>query len=742
VSWASASITSVLGYSPDEVVGVPVTDFIHEDDRAAVGERYAKLTGSGGVTVGVARARHADGHFVWIETTARSYRTLDGSPRTSALIRDVTELQKALASLRESEERYRRIAENASDLIAELDGAGRFLYISPNCLEILGYPVADLLGRAIYEGPVAENIHPEDRETLLTGFGVALDEPGDGRIEYRFRRSDGVWRWFETRSRVSRGREGEIRVVCISRDITERVHTQQELRRSEERYRVLFETTYDLVAELDAEGRVIFVSPSCKRVLGLAPSEMEGTTPFHLIHPDDVERLADAFTERVEANRPPGQGRIFRVRHRDGSWRWLQGGGVNYEAADGKIHIVAVSRDITERVRAEEERRKLDQWVQQGQKFESLGVMAGGIAHDFNNLLTPILGDSSLALMDLPGDSPVRTRIEKIQKAAQQAAALTHQMLDYAGMGSVEAAPVDLSQLVRDMERLLLSAVAKRATLAFDLGRGLPPVAGDATQLSQVVMNLVANAAEATDHGRGHVTVRTGASEAGRDELASMFLGDDLSEGSYAFLEVVDDGSGMDEETRSRLFDPFFTTKFTGRGLGLAAVLGIVRGHHGAIDIETAVGRGTRIRVLLPCGRVFDAARNDAEVSAPECIGVGTILVVDDDEGVRDLTAETLRRAGLSVLLARDGPEAVALFHDHADEIGLVVLDRTMPGSNGEQVIDAVRQIRPAVRVVLVSGHSPESTARSFAGRDVEGFLQKPFLPSELLAKVRELLSD
>jgi PAS domain S-box-containing protein len=514
--------------------------------------------------------------------------------------------------------------------------------------------------------------------------------------------------------------------------------SEARLRESVERYRVLFESTHGFVAELDAEGRMLFVSPSCEEILGYEPEEMIGTTPFSLLHPDDVERLAQSFLERVEARGPAGAGSLFRARHRDGSWRWLQGSGVSYEAAGGKPRVVCVCRDVTRQVHSEDERRRLEEWLQQTRKFESLGVLAGGIAHDFNNLLTPVIGEASLALLDLPSPSPLRARLERIRNAAQRAAALTAEMLHYAGMGSLDRRLVDLSELAGGMRELLESATGGRARLRLELAAGLPSVEGDPGRLAQVVRNLVANAAEASPEG-GAVVVRTDAVHLDRAALSRCFLGHALPEGPYVRLEVEDRGAGMDAETRARLFDPFFSTKFTGRGLGLAAVLGIVRGHHGAIEVASEAGRGTRIAVLLPSP---SGAERPARPEAGRPAAGTRVLVVEDDAAVRALASETLRRAGFVPVCVAEGADALAWLREEAAGIRAVVLDWTLPGTSGGEVLGALRATRPDVPVVLVSGHPPEVAAHALGARGADAFLQKPFLPAELVLRLREALGN
>ncbi len=524
--------------------------------------------------------------------------------------------------------------------------------------------------------------------------------------------------------------------VAAERDSLRR--SEARLREIEQRYHVLFESTQDFVAELDAEGRVLFVSPSCEPILGYEPQEMIGTTPFSLLHPDDVERLAESFLRRVESRAPTGAGSLFRVRHRDGGWRWLQGSGVSHSTAEGSSRVVCVCRDVTGQLHAEAERRQLEEWLQQTRNFESLGVLAGGIAHDFNNLLTPIIGEASLALLDLPERSPLRARLERIRSAAQRAAALTAEMLHYAGMGSLDRRFVDLSELAGGMQELLESAMGRRARLRLELERGLPLVEGDPGRLGQVVRNLVANAAEASPEG-GAVVVRTTAVELDRAALSRCFLGHALAEGSYVRLEVEDAGAGMDAETRARLFDPFFSTKFTGRGLGLAAVLGIARSHHGAIEVVSAAGQGTRVCVLLPSR---SAAGPSALREAARSGSGAKVLVVEDDAAVRALASETLRRAGFVPVCVAEGEDALAWLREEAAGIRAVVLDWMLPGTSGGEVLDALRRLRPDVPVVLVSGHPVEVAAQPLGARGADAFLQKPFLPAELVERLREAFGN
>ncbi len=388
----------------------------------------------------------------------------------------------------------------------------------------------------------------------------------------------------------------------------------------------------------------------------------------------------------------------------------------------------------------EQERLNLEAQVQQTQKLESLGILAGGIAHDFNNLLLGILGNADLALMELRPESPARQHIEDAVKASQRAAELCSQMLAYSGRGNFVLKPLDLSILVEEMTHLLEVSISKKVSLRLNFARRLPPVEADPTQLRQVVMNLIINASDAIGDQVGQITVRTGVIEMDQAALDRLLVGAHLPVGKYAFLEVTDTGCGMDRSTLERIFDPFFTTKFTGRGLGLAAVHGIVRSHHGGIDIHSEPGHGTRFRVLLPVSNLPITELPSPSYKRTERKGSGTVLVVDDEEIITDITTKILSQAGFRVFTASDGRRGVETFCQHAGEIDAVVLDLTMPEMSGEEVYNEIVLIRPDVRVILSSGYSESEAATRFAGKNLAGFIQKPYRPNVLIEKLNEII--
>jgi PAS domain S-box-containing protein len=412
------------------------------------------------------------------------------------------------------------------------------------------------------------------------------------------------------------------------------------------------------------------------------------------------------------------------------------------ETVGGPVYY-CVWRDITERKRAEEESEQLWAQVRHAQKLESLGVLAGGIAHDFNNILLAILANADLALLDLPEDSPARISLAEIEKATHRAAALTQQMLAYSGQGRFEIKPLDLTEVVGEMAHLLGASISKKTVLHMDLGRGLPAVRADGAQIQQIVMNLVLNASEALDpETGGDVELLSGVDICTSEYLEQSRLPERPPPGRYVFIEVEDHGRGMDQETRERLFDPFFTTKFTGRGLGMSAVLGIMRGHCGAIVVQSAPGKGTTIRVLFPALDEATAVPHDRPVEtrtgAPR--GSGTVLLVDDERAVRSVTQQMLKRFGFDVLVASDGFEALDIFRLRGSQIACVLLDLSMPGMDGEQTLRALRRIDANCRVILASGYAGTVIEERFAGCSVSAFIQKPYNLKTLSETLHQVL--
>ena len=396
-----------------------------------------------------------------------------------------------------------------------------------------------------------------------------------------------------------------------------------------------------------------------------------------------------------------------------------------------------------EKRHTEEERQKMQEKLRHTQKLESLGVLAGGIAHDFNNILTGILGNSELALDDLSPASPAHDFIEEIQKGAKRAAELSHQMLAYSGKGKFVIENIDVNEIIKDVTHMLEVSISKRHVIKNDLTANLPFVDVDITQIRQVIMNLIINASEAIGENNGVICVSTSTVECGGEGCQtwkSMVLDDVLPVGEYILIEVTDTGVGMDKNTIKKIFDPFFTTKFTGRGLGMSAILGIIRGHKGAINVESEPGKGTKFTVFLPASRETSSTEKlDSKETEAPWQGTGTVLVVDDEETVRGVAKSMLGKMGFKVIMAADGKEAVEILRDRSNEIDYIILDLTMPRMSGEECFLELRKIREDIPIVICSGYSEEETAKKFVDQRVNEFLQKPFRLKTLKNKMRKV---
>ncbi len=505
------------------------------------------------------------------------------------------------------------------------------------------------------------------------------------------------------------------------------------LRQSEANWRSLVENVPDYLMILDPDGTIRWIN----RVAPPGrPEDLVGRNVLEYATAATRPVVEQAFRTSLETRRIVD----FTCETNVADQRiWYLGRVTALADAQTPGRLLVSALDITKEVLAEEEQRRLERKLQETQRLESLGVLAGGVAHDFNNLLTVILGNTSLSRMQTADGSAVHSFLDQVDQAALRAADLCRQMLAYAGHGRFVVAPLDLSALVSGSGTLLRSVVSKKATLRLNVAPVLPSVIADAAQVRQILMNLVINASEALDDREGTIVVETGVMHADASYLTAARSFTELSPGSYVFLEVRDNGCGMTAEVQGRIFDPFFSTKFTGRGLGLAAVLGIVRAHGGALRVLSEPGQGTSLRLLL---RPSDATATErvAETPTPERHGPSVVLVVDDENAVRLLTVRLLKAAGFEVLEAADGQAAVEIYSREAARIHLVLLDLMMPHLDGEEALREMRRLRADVRAILMSGFSEQELSQRFADAPPAGYLQKPFTREQLLSLVARVL--
>jgi PAS domain S-box-containing protein len=520
----------------------------------------------------------------------------------------------------------------------------------------------------------------------------------------------------------------------------ERQQASEALRESETRYQRLLEHASDGISIVQ-NGNIQTLNGRFAAMCGYPLAEVIRQPLASFIHAEDRPMVIQRHRERLlgDTNLPTAY--RFRVMRKDGSPLWVELNTtmIHWEGQPATLNIL---RDITERQQAENQRLDLERQMQQMQKLESLGVLAGGIAHDFNNLLTVILGNADLALDELPRQSPARECLCEVRETSLRAAELCRQMLAYSGRGQFVIETIDLTNLVESMVNLLKTSVSKKAVLTLSLDRNLPAIRGDATQIRQIVMNLVINASEALGENNGAIRLSTGARYCSSAFLQETCLHEKPAEGNYVWLEVTDTGCGMDAETQRRIFEPFFTTKFTGRGLGLSAVLGIVRGHRGAVKLTSDPGQGTCFQVLLPVSNRESASAIPQSEPPPTWKGSGTILLVDDEEKVRLVGQRMLARLGFTVITAANGREALEQYRLDHDQLKLVLLDLTMPELGGVETFLELRRINSAVPILMVTGYNENDIGTRTAGLGLAGIIQKPYTLSRLEEHLRTVLNS
>jgi PAS domain S-box-containing protein len=718
-------------------IGHEVASFVTPESRALVAERI-RLRSEEPYEH---RALRLDGTVIDAEVRGKEV-TWEGRRVRVAVLRDITKRKRAENALKESEAFRKRVFESSRIPIVVLDAetlqcvecnkAAVEIYHLPSREAMLGITPANVSSAVQYDGtPSSEKALYYNQKARTNGAVIF-----DWRNQYP---DGGLW---DAEIHLMSFVSGEHQFFQLTtQDVTERKKAEKALQESQASLEFaqslarIGSWDLDLVEEKGRWSKEMF------RLFGRDPAL--GAPHFaefiEMVHPEDRTQLREGQERVVESGE---QRRLeFRTTPARGPIHHFASIMQAVKESSGPVRRVAGAvQDITERKQAEQNQRELEAQIQQGQKLESLGILAGGIAHDFNNLLTAILGHANLALMDLAPESPARESLREIDKASSRAAELCRQMLAYAGKGRFVVEPINLSRLVEELTRLLHVSISKKVLLRCQLAEGLPAVDADPAQLRQLAMNLVINAADAIGDADGIITISTGTMQCDEDSLRGGQLTAPPIPGWYVYLEVIDTGCGMDAKTQARIFDPFFTTKFAGRGLGLSAVLGIVRSHQGALKVESELGLGTTFRVLFPAS-TKEAVPSKSDVDSPQWRGKGTILLVDDEEPVRNVTSRMLERSGFAVLRAGDGLEAIELFRAHGAEVVCVLLDLAMPRMDGEETFKELRRIQPDVRVVLASGYSDQEISQRFQNAGLAGFIVKPYRVETLTAKLREVLA-
>jgi PAS domain S-box-containing protein len=607
----------------------------------------------------------------------------------------------------------------------------RFEWVNPEYELIIGRSGEALIGKTILEAM------PEVEGQFYLAFlnGVyRTGKPFHGHESlFRLGRADGgtddlYLNFVYLPTRSAAGETDGIFVYMM--DVTSLVAARMRVEESEQRFRQLADSMPQMVWTARPDGSIDYYNQRWYEFTGF-DLEQANQSWFPTLHPEEAQRVEELWNGSVQSGEPFQVEARMWDRH-EGRWRWVMGRAVAVRDASGKVvKWFGTCTDI-------DEQKTSQQAMLQAQKLESVGLLAGGIAHDFNNLLVGIMGGASFALESIPESHPAFDVLQTVVGASERAAHLTRQMLAYARKGNFIVVPVDLSEMVMKTTQFINASVPKSVQVQFQLASGLPTVQADPGGIQQVVMNLIINAAEAVGEKSGRVMVRT---RAERIEPAGSRRGVDgapLSPGDYAVLEVEDSGCGIEPSILAKIFDPFFSTKFAGRGLGLAAVGGVIRSHRGAIEVDTETGKGSTFRVLLPASQQAPAAAAQAagEIARK---GEETILVIDDEEVVRHVAQSALGMLGYQVIVTERGAEGLDAIRQNT-AISLVLLDMSMPGLSGKEVLEALRKIRPDLPVIVCSGYSEGEVFRQFSGLKMDGVLQKPFTNVALTSKIRSVL--
>jgi PAS domain S-box-containing protein len=713
-----------LGYSLDELLQKKVFDIVKAPPEAELRQIWRTLIQRQEKVRRVeATHRRRDGNEFPVEMSAVPLQTAQGV-RILVSARDISERRRA-------ENKMANFFRLSEDMMCIADSQGIFRQMSPAFEQVLGFRLEEMLGR-----PYLDFVHPDDREhTRIEGRKV-FEGHGNVNFENRYRCKDGSYKWLQWRP-FRETYEGMI--YAIARDVTESHRTTRLMAQTSAAARIGG-------WELDYLTGELFWTDETYRLHETTPQEFTPTLESAIaFYTPESRRLIQAAVEKGRADGTPWSLELELITAK-GRHIWSHALG-RVDIENGKpLRAYGSFQDITERKAAEAERRQLDDQLREMQRIESIGILAGGIAHDFNNLLTGVLGFTRLAQAEARENDTIRGHLQQIEQCSLRAADLCKQLLAYAGKGQFVIETIDLSQLVRETSGLVESIMGSNARLEFELDPKLPYIEGDPTQLRQVVMNLVTNAFDALGQNQGVIRVRTGLRHFSQATLNAARLNAGIAAGDYVFLEVTDTGTGMSEETLARIFDPFFTTKFAGRGLGLAAVQGIVRSHHGAILVTSTLGKGTTFTMLMPPSEEDgDVEREEVEAHHPlpatsRASSGGTVLVVDDEAAVLTLARTALERGGFRVLTAASGPDALQQYESHRPEIVAALVDITMPGMNGMEVLRQLRAKNEDLALLMMSGYSENSLEAASEELKLAGFVEKPFRLGDVVVAVQQAL--
>ena len=721
-------------YEQTEVEGKTLDDLIVGSNQLEQAIAYTKTTLAGKSIQGSGLRKRRDGTLIESRFSGIPV-TVDGQVVGAyGVYEDITPLKVAEDARKESEQAFRALLNAATDTAFLIDTSYRILALNKIAATGLGYTSEELLGKNIldlFPSGVAERRKAKLDKARETGRPVRFLDKRDKRL------FDGnVFPVHDTEGKVTR-------IAIFARDITAQEQAEEALRESEEKYRTILESIEEGYYETNTAGDFTFFNDSLAAIFGYTRDEMSGMNYKKNIDKEAADKLYQVFNN-VYATGKPSKGAEYKFFGKDGITRYVEVSVSLLKDAKGKrVGFRGITRDVTERKLAEQEKARLEAQFQQAQKMESTGTLAGGIAHDFNNLLMAMQGNASLILLNKDSSHPDYERLKNIEEYIRDAANLTKQLLGFARGGKYEVKPTDLNTLLKKSSEMF-GRTKKEITIHPKYQKELWAVEADPGQIEQVLLNLYVNAWQAMPGG-GELYLET--QNTMIDEHHSKPY--HMEPGKYVMISITDTGSGMDEATRKRIFDPFFTTKEMGRGtgLGLASVYGIIKSHGGFIDVYSEKGHGTTFKIHLPATEADSMASRVAADKALEMArGTETILLVDDEDMIIEVGTELLREMGYHVLIARSGREAIEIVSEAhgSDPIStapdLVILDMIMPNTSGGETYDRLKEISPGIRVLLSSGYSIDGQATDILERGCNGFIQKPFNIEQLSQKIREMM--
>jgi two-component system, cell cycle sensor histidine kinase and response regulator CckA len=706
-------LCTMLGYTREELEQLTLSDVTHSGDQVRGGEDGAEQ-----------RFIRKDGQIVWALVAHSAVQATEHRPSFHIRhLQDVTLRKQGEELLRKSEERFRAVVEKSSEAVALVDSDGKIVYESPNAVRISGFTASERIGASGRLG-----LHPDDLPRVSALFAKMLQE-GEGaaleKFEFKGCRPDGtVWHGEATATNLLQ--DPAVGAVVINyRDVTERKRADDDIRASEELYRKLISASPDAISITDSAGILVLASPEALRLFGVrSQEEAIGLNVMSWVSPADRDNTRMALAHLLKTGEfTTMELSLLRM---DGTTFLAEVHAALIREADGSPRgTIIITRDVTERRKAEAARHSLELQLYQAQRLESIGTLAAGIAHDFNNILGAIVGNAELIIEGSTKSEFVAERARRISVSSDRGARLVRQLMTLARKSELDLRSVDVNGVVEETSRLLYETLPKSCVITLRLAPGILTVTADANQISQVLLNLCFNSRDAMPSG-GTIAITTS-----------------VRPGSFVCIDIEDTGTGMDEETMGKIFDPFFTTKDVGKGtgLGLSVALGIIQRHNGFIEVSSRPGRGSRFTVILPEATHPGAATTGLPVEIHAVRGGDeTILFIEDEAPIREIHVAALANQGYTVLAASNGEEAVEVFSQNQDRIAIVLSDFGLPKLNGEEVYVRVRAMKPMVPFVLLSGFVSLEKREEFLAMGMRRILSKPYRSADILKLIREVL--